>query len=677
MAPSTTSWAYRPSLDGLRMLAMYLIVLFHTQVPWIQGSFIAVNLFFVLSGYLVSNVVLTEMERTGRLDLGRFYARRVRRLLPAALVAIVGISLVFLLVAPVVRRLGLVGDAQSSLLYVANWRFIAQANDYFAPNVDKSPFLHFWTLSIEEQFYLVFPLLVLLLGRWSRRWVMVAGLAVVTAASVGAQLYWASADPIHAYYGTDARLYQLSSGAVLAVALRTWPVRLPRAGARALAVGGAAAFGVLCFSAVAMAQSDRGFLGTAACLMIIAGLMLDEDQPLARVLSLRPVVYLGQISYATYLWHWPAILVMGMFLDVGPVTMAVLAAVLSTGLAAASAELVEQPIRTARRLDRFRWPVSVVGVASCVLAALLVVPTVLERERPPAVAAAATGGSAAVGRLAAAHSEPLPDEVDWDKVDRDRGTERTCQVDGLDRCVLHEGTGAHVLLVGDSHARMMTAMFEQLARKHDFTLSTNIVSGCPWQENLRNTQSSPERRQRCDDARQGWYDTVLPKLDPDLVVVASLPRDHGKWHQRLENRDGGKATLEQSLLGATRDTLDKIEKVADRTLMVQSVATPRSFVPNDCLTSAKDPDECVVPLTTRNRPSDAFYLAVAADVDAAYTVDLNPAFCPAEPLCSPVVDGLVVWRDNQHLTATFVAHQRAKAWRLIQQTGVLDAIDGL
>ena len=136
MASTATSWAYRPSLDGLRMLAMYLIILFHTQVPWIQGSFIAVNLFFVLSGYLVTNVVLTEMERTGRLDLGRFYARRVRRLLPAALVAIIGISLVFLLVAPVVRRVGLVGDAQSSLLYVANWRFIGQANDYFAPNVD-------------------------------------------------------------------------------------------------------------------------------------------------------------------------------------------------------------------------------------------------------------------------------------------------------------------------------------------------------------------------------------------------------------------------------------------------------------------------------------------------------------------------------------------------------------
>ena len=359
---STSPWAYRPSLDGLRMLAMYLIILFHTQVPWIQGSFIAVNLFFVLSGYLVTNVVLTEMDRTGRLDLGRFYARRVRRLLPAALVAVVGISLVFLLVAPVVRRIGLVGDAQSALLYVANWRFLAQANVYFAPNVEKSPFLHFWTLSIEEQFYILFPLLILLLARASRRWVMVAGLVAVTVASIGAQVYWASADPLHAYYGTEPRLYQLSAGAAMAVALRSWPVRVPRLVARAVAVGGRVLCVARCFSAVAMSQSGRGFLGTAACLMVVAGLMLDEDQPLARALSLRPVVYLGQISYSTYLWHWPVILVTGMFLDVGPVTMAALAAVLATGLAAASAELLEQPIRTARRLDPHRWRVSAVGV---------------------------------------------------------------------------------------------------------------------------------------------------------------------------------------------------------------------------------------------------------------------------------------------------------------------------
>ena len=658
------------------MVAMYLIVLFHTQVPWLQGSFVAVNLFFVLSGYLVTQVVLTEMDRKGRLDLGRFYARRVRRLLPAAVVAIVGISLLFLLVAPVVRRLGLVADAQSSLLYVANWRFIAQANDYFAPNVDKSPFLHFWTLSIEEQFYIVFPLLVVLLARGGRRRLLFAGLAVVTAASVAAQVYWSVADPIHAYYGTDARIYQLSSGALLAVGLRIWPVRVPPWAARATAGAGMALFAVLCLSVVPLSQSMRGFAGTLACLMIVAGLMHDEQQPLGRALSVRPVVYLGQISYSTYLWHWPAILVLGQFLTVGPLTMAALAAALATGLAAMSGELIEHPIRVAERLNRFRWRTALVGVACTVLVATLVVPALLERDRPPAVATAASGSNDAI-RLAAAKSEPVPKDVDWQAVDRDRGKEATCDASDPDSCVIRKGSGPHVLLIGDSHARMMTVLFERLAEEHDFTLSTNIVSGCPWQENLRNTQSSPQRQQRCDDARVGWYDDVLPKLDPDLVVVASLPRDHGKWHKRLENRDGTNGPLERSLLRATKETLGKIGKVAERTLMVQSVATPRSFVPNDCLTSAKDPAECVVPLSIENRPTDAYYLAMAADVDAAYTVDLNPAFCPSAPLCSPVVDGMIVWRDKQHLTAGFVAHQKERVWRILERTGVLDGLAGL
>jgi peptidoglycan/LPS O-acetylase OafA/YrhL len=264
---------------------------------------------------------------------------------------------------------------------VANWRFIAQANDYFAPNVDKSPFLHFWTLSIEEQFYIVFPLLVVLLARSGRRGVLLAGLAAVTAASVVAQVYWAAVDPIHAYYGTDARLYQLSAGALLAVGLRARPVRARRL-ARATAGAGLALFAALCLTAVPLSQSVRGFAGTVACLMIVAGLMVDEGQPLGRVLSLRPVAYLGQISYSTYLWHWPAILVLGQFLTVGPVTMAALAAVVSTGLAAASAELFEQPVRVARSLHRFRWRTTVVGVAATVLVAATVVPALLERERP-------------------------------------------------------------------------------------------------------------------------------------------------------------------------------------------------------------------------------------------------------------------------------------------------------
>src|SRR4051812_24818470 len=156
---------YRPDLDGLRTVAVYLVLLFHAGLTWFAGGFIGVDLFFCLSGFLVTSVLVTELQATGSLRVGRFYSRRVRRLLPAAVVVVVATCLAFLLLWSVVRRVSLVGDAVSALLYYANFHFLAASGDYFATDIDKSPFLHFWSLSIEEQFYAFFPVLLLLLFR--------------------------------------------------------------------------------------------------------------------------------------------------------------------------------------------------------------------------------------------------------------------------------------------------------------------------------------------------------------------------------------------------------------------------------------------------------------------------------------------------------------------------------
>src|SRR3954452_20659347 len=156
------SWSHRPALDGVRTIAVYLVVLFHSGLSVADGGFIGVDVFFVLSGFLITNVLLDDVDDCGRIRFGRFYARRIRRLLPAALAVIAATCLLFLALTTVVRRLPLVRVAQSALLYVANWRFLHEQNDYFATTgVDKSPFLHFWSLGIEEQFYVVFPLLLL------------------------------------------------------------------------------------------------------------------------------------------------------------------------------------------------------------------------------------------------------------------------------------------------------------------------------------------------------------------------------------------------------------------------------------------------------------------------------------------------------------------------------------
>ncbi len=681
------AWTYRPSLDGLRTLSMYLIVLYHAGVPWLRGSFIAVDLFFVLSGFLVTHVILAEIDRSGRLSLRDFYARRVRRLMPAAVVAVLGTTALFVLVAPVARRLDFIADAQAALLYVANWRYLITSNDYFAADGATSPFLHYWTLSIEEQFYVVFPLLVIVLLRVRRSWALPAGLAALFALSVGAQIYWGIVDPIHAYYGTDARAYQLLAGALLALAMRHWSS--DGVGTRTgtmLATTGLVVFLALTpTSLVEVPQSVRGFIAVAAILAMIYGLMVAERQPLGWLLSRPSIVYLGTITYATYLWHWPMVLVLDEILVVRPEVLAVLVAIIATALAAMSNELLELPIRRSKALARRGWPVVASGVAACVVAAAIVVPQVLETERRPVLAASTAGGDledleavvtseqAGKGKRAKADKtrlEPIPTDIDWKAVKEDTGTPVTCAADDPDGCVVREGTGRHVLLVGDSHAMMLSDAFLAMAEDKDLTLSMNIVSSCPWQENLQNTKFGDTLQRRCEEARVGWYDRALPQLDPDLVVLAARPRDDDSWTSEVSARRGRSSPLDRTTLRASRDTVRKIRAAGAEVALMKQVTIPETFEPQDCLGSATSALECAVPVPQEPAISNAFFTSLAADDDGVHALTLQPALCPGSPVCAPVVDGEVVWRDKAHVTATFATQRRALIWRAIRDTGV-------
>ncbi|HEX6246933.1 MAG TPA: acyltransferase family protein [Nocardioidaceae bacterium] len=664
-------WSYRPALDGLRTVAVYLVLLFHTGLAAAGGGFIGVDLFFVLSGFLVSNVILSEIDRTGTLRLGRFYARRVRRLLPAAVVVVAATSAVFVLVSSLPRRLPLVGDAQSALLYVANWRFLFSAEDYFAADVEESPFLHFWSLAIEEQFYVVFPILLLLLSRATRRWgwAMLAGLGAFFVLSLGSQLYWAQVDANHAYYGTDARLYQLLAGALLAVALRTWQVSVRRRTAEVLAVGGLVAMLLLGSGLLAMTPSWRGIAATAASAALITGLGLREEGLLAGVLS-RPVpVFLGRISYGTYLWHWPVILVLEEVLVVGPTVVAVLALAVSTGLAAVSYEVLEMPIRKAQPLNRFTWHTATVGVATSALVAVSLVPWLLEQDRRPALA----GLSAATGAPAVAPTEgetELPDDVDWESVSSDVGAVGSCSADDIDDCTVVEGSGPHLLVVGDSQAQMLEPMFERIAQERDLTLSVNIVQGCPWQEGLMHA-GVRRSAEACERGRVGWYDEVLPELDPDVVLFMARPRDEASWEDVLVRRDGKDQPLAEAIAETSQETLDKVTGIGARALVVERLIMPESFDPPECLSSAADPSDCAVPVPLGTSPTDAFMVATAAREPDVFTIDLNPAFCPTAPMCQPVVDDHIVWRDDHHVTAKFAEARWKQVWKLIEKSGAL------
>ncbi len=670
-----TAWTYRPGLDGLRAVAVYLVLGFHAGIGVLRGGFVGVDLFFVLSGFLVATILLRELESEDGVRLWAFYGRRVRRLLPAALLAITATSVTFVLIASSARRVPLIGDAQASTLYVANWRFLREQSDYFAADSAPSPFLHFWSLSIEEQFYIGFPLLLLLLWRWAKVWqpALVVGLAALFACSLASQLWWARSDENHAYYGTDARAYQLLAGAVLALYLLRRARRGDAASSTsrrtvgAFSLTGSAALAMLLLigsAAVDTSASTRGLAATVAALLLILSVMRLGDSGLARLLGAGAPAYLGRISYGTYLWHWPVILVLREVLDANPWTVAALAAVLATALAALSYELLEQPIRTGRVLRR-RPVVSVAGgIAASLVVALVVAPPVLGSERRPVLAKPARD-------LAAGGGRPVPQGVSWWTFNDDTGPEDTaCTPTDLDSCVVRRGdSGLDVMLVGDSHARMLAPTIESLADEHDFTLSLNVLVGCPWQrEVLKDVDGAGSE---CGRNREDVYDTLLAALDVDVVILAQQPRDRGKYYAGAAERGLTEAEFDQFNYASVERTLTDIEAQGARAVMVE----PMLMIPEDrrnpleCLSDADRTDECVVPTPLEPAPSASWITSLGLLDDDADSITINDLMCPAAPLCDPLVGRVPVWLDRHHFTPAAIEAHSEEIWDRLVATG--------
>ena len=691
--PAST-WRYRPELDGLRTFAVVVIVFFHARVAGASSSFIVLDLFFVLSGFLVTNVVLSEMDATGELRLGRYYARRVRRLLPAAVVTIVVTSVVFVMVASEPERLGLVRDAQAALVYLANWQFIADGADYFAGDIRDSPFMHFWSLSIEEQYYIAFPLL--LLAWWKlapgRARVLLGGLAVLTGLSVASQLYWAQVDPTRAYFATDARLFQLLAGAILAVALREFAtpraeggIHWRRAG-RVLAVAGLGGYVLLGSELVDMSVSNRNLLATLLAVSLVVGTYTAPGSLVARGFALPWMTYLGKISYGIYLWHYPVLLVLGRVFDVRPALLAVMALVGAIALASMSYQMLETPIRRGRVLDAFPWPAVAAGLAVSVGTALVVVGPILTSERQPSVAAASAGGSVAAEAAVAEDEEvvrklarQVPGDLDFRKIGNDRGPGVTfCTPSAPDDCTVVDGDGPHVVVVGDSHARMLSAGLIELAEERGFRLSMSVVNSCPWQDGLLNVEAPEGSQRRCLDARQDFYDQTLPAMDADVVILANLARSApDRWQGKVVDQDGrARGDLNQRQLEATRQTVRKINRAGAKAVMVRSIVGTDGWEmegpdPLDCLARAKRQRECAVSPPLDRPVADGIYESVAIGNDDATTVDLNPVFCPDAPACRPIIDGVVVWRDAAHLTGSITRHLRKEVWAAVEDTGIV------
>ena len=365
-------YAYRPALDGVRALAVTAVLLFHGGVAALtggfgRGGFLGVDAFFVLSGFLITSLLLTERAATGRIRLSAFWIRRARRLLPALLVLLVVVVLVYRAESESHALSLLRGDALTALAYVANWRMIYRGDDYFTQTSAPSPLQHTWSLGIEEQFYLLWPLIVAGLLAYlatrggethSRRTLLAICLGGAAASALVGALLYQPGDENRAYFGTDTRAQALLFGAALAV-LISWPGRSiggrwlrPALGAATVAAVIVVA-GLWTFADGTASWLYRGgfALGGVAVAVVLAHAVLFPETVTARVLAVTPLVWLGRISYGVYLWHWPLFLfVNGERTGLHGLPLLTVRIGLTIVVAAVSYVLIEQPVRTGR------WP---------------------------------------------------------------------------------------------------------------------------------------------------------------------------------------------------------------------------------------------------------------------------------------------------------------------------------
>ena len=313
---SVATIGYRPGLDGLRAFAVAAVILYHGQVSWAKGGFLGVDVFFVLSGFLITSLLLVELEGSGRIARVAFWSRRARRLLPALFFLLAGVALYAVVWAQPTELDRVRSDGFASLLYVSNWKFIWEGTSYFQAFQAPSPLSHTWSLAIEEQWYLFWPLVLPPLVRLVRgraRWLtaVIAGLAVASAALM-AVLFHAGADPSRVYYGTDTRAQALLVGAAFAAltagrqpALRLDRLRRPWILQAAGSLGAAVVLVMIVRVDSAGAFLYRGGFLIAALAAAALVAAASVDGAVSSVLSLRPLRAIGAISYGLYLWHWP------------------------------------------------------------------------------------------------------------------------------------------------------------------------------------------------------------------------------------------------------------------------------------------------------------------------------------------------------------------------------------
>lgn len=637
-------FAYQPALDGLRAFAVLSVFAYHLDAGWAQGGFLGVDAFFVLSGFLITSLLIGEWAQHGTLSFAAFWARRARRLLPALLLVLLGVAAFAALQVPAHQLDRLRGDGLATLFYGANWRFIESGQSYFDLFTEASPLRHMWSLAIEEQFYLVWPLITFACLRLARgrRWLLGGVCVTGAAASITAMaVFYDPSDPSRAYYGTDSRAHLLLIGAALALILARWS---PQRGAARSSVH---AFGLLgglgCLAAWIWVPDTASWMyrgGYAVFGVCVAAVITSAVQPgrfaLRSFLSIGPFVWIGRISYGLYLWHWPVIVFASPArtgLD-GP-TLATLRVALTFALATVSFYLVEQPIR--RGALRRRWAFALSPSAFVATGAVVVFATA-GATPPPAYL---QGGPNNLLTSAPTEQIPAPPGP--------APAPEAAAVAPAGAAV--PAPPRRIMLVGDSLAVSLLPGLKQASVENGVDLVPASVAGCGviGGQPVDITGAPYKWSAACEDSIPKYQQARVAQYRPDVVVWLS---GWDRTERLVNGQRVSPRTIDgrQAFMALIDQAANRLTSTGARLIMLTvAPAAPSDYYP--------DPPRDVS-IDQLNRLIREY---ARQHADRVAVVDLAEMLCPKGPPCPESIDGVEPrHRDGNHFeedTAGWVARR--------------------
>jgi peptidoglycan/LPS O-acetylase OafA/YrhL len=628
---------YRADIEGLRGVAVVLVVLFHAGVWGMGGGFTGVDVFFVLSGYLITGLLVREVERNGTVGFVQFYARRTRRLLPAAVLVLGFTLLAGAFVFSPVEQGRYLKSALATSVYLSNVQFMRQSSQYFATDMTTDPFLHTWSLAVEEQFYLVWPALILLgfgAARSRRRLTrVIAGVCLLTLAGC-IWLTWLRKP--WAFFGSPPRAWEFGLGA-LASMLPATRLRAQAGISRWLGW-----LGLAVTVAAAMALSGERLFPGAWALFPVLGtvgvLLAGVGAPgtgVGRLLGTSPLQWVGRHSYSWYLWHWPVLVGAGVLWPAIGVSGKLAAAMLALGAAALSYAFVENRIRFHPYLvARPALSLGLAGVLSLTAVGF------------------ALGGRHYANRLRKSPTQKAYVFAEWDHSDLYKAKCVTRLDTAVPKvCVFGDSLSpVTVVLMGDSHAAHWFAAMQRIAGEQGWKLVSMVKAGCPT---ARVPVIDP-RIGRESETCASWRQASLRRIEalhPTAVILAN-----SLGPVKRPGAGGSSRISYTQWEEGNRQTLGTLDSAGVRTILLRDSPRPGFDVPV-CLSRA----------AYRDLPLDGCHLSrdfavdsgsFAAEQRAARglshvsLVDFTDLICDATD-CPVLRDGMVVYSDDNHLTATY------------------------